>query len=250
MGKGSKNPTTAKAVRFAISLLVGLTVVSLVACDPGGDEAASPVPASPVPASSVPASSVPLAQRFPTAADAPGSKPDPVEKRQLAADFDEFIAALSEVAVDPDTEEATQVFEEAGYKGAGLDARFFGDEHVPGAPHLFSAIVELESEAGAKSALDWLETDSMKPCPESCAVQISTFDVDDIADARGVRRTATAEDIESFGNANEIPFDSYWVGFTQGAFVYAVELHGPPGSVSEEEVQKIATAYFDRLEAI
>lgn len=247
MGKRSKYPTAAIAVRFAIPLLVALTAVSLVACDSGDDETASSVPTS---ASPVPTSPVPLGQRFPSAADAPGSKPDPVEKRQLATTFDEFIAALSHLAVDPDMDEVTKVFQDAGFKEAGLDVRFFGEKHTRSAPHLFSSIVELETEDGAKSALDWLEADSMKPCPESCAVQISTFDVDGIADGRGVRRTATADDIESFGSPDEHPFDAYWIGFTQGAFVYTVELNGSPGSVSEEEAQKIAIAYFDRLAGI
>jgi hypothetical protein len=78
-------------------------------------------------------------------------------------------------------------------------------------------------------------------------VQISSFDVDDIEGARGVHRIATAEDIERVGNEDEKPSDSYWIGFTNGGIVYTVELHGPPGSVSEEQAQEIATAYHDRL---
>ena len=68
-------------MRFAIRLLVPLTTVALVACG---------------------AEPVPVAQRFPTAAEAPGSKPDPVEKRQTTEDFDEFISALTEAVIDPD----------------------------------------------------------------------------------------------------------------------------------------------------
>jgi hypothetical protein len=234
MGKVSKNLTAQIAVRFAIPLLVTLTAVALVACDSGGDGAASPVP---------------LAQRFPTAADAPGTKPDPVEKGQLTVALDEFIAD-PDPFVDPDREEMTTVFHEAGFKGAGTEARFFGETHTRTAPHLFSSIIELESEDGARSALDWLETDSMKPCPLSCAVQISTFDVDGIADARGVRRLATAKDIESFGTPDQRPSDSYWIGFIAGSFVYAVELQGLPGSVSEEQAQRIASAYYHRLTGI
>ena len=219
-------------MRFAIPLLAALTAVALVACGGGDDEAAAPVP---------------LAQRFVTAEDAPGSKPDPVETRQTTVDFDEFIVALSEFAVDPDTEEMTTVFQEAGFKGSGVDTRFYGETHTFTAPHVFSSFIELESEDGATSALDWLETDSRKPCPMSCAVQISDFDVDDIADARGVHRIATAEDIERVGTTDQQPFDSYWVGFTEGSFVYTVDLRGPPGSVSEQQAQEIASAYYDRL---
>jgi hypothetical protein len=220
-------------VRFAIPVLVALTAVALVACGGGDDETAAPVP---------------LAQRFLTAEDAPGSKPDPIEKRRTTMDFDKFIAALSELAIDPDKEEMTTVFQEAGFKGAGMDARFFGATQYGGAaPRVFSSFVELESEDGATSALDWLETDSRKPCPMSCAVQISTFDVDEIADARGVHRTATAGDIARVGTKDQRPFDSYWVGFTNGAFVHTVDLHGPPGSVSEKQALDIASAYYDRL---
>ena len=39
---------------------------------------------------------------------------------------------------------------------------------------------------------------------------------------------------------DERPFDGYWVGFTDGSFVYTVDLHGPPGSVTEEQALKIA----------
>ena len=128
-----------------------------------------------------------------------------------------------------------------------LDVRFYGETHSPTAPHLFSWFIELDSEDGAKSALDWLEAEAMKPCPHSCAAVISSFDVDGIPDARGVHRIATAEDIEAAGTENEVPSDSYWMGFTIGSIVYTLDLHGPPGSVSEEQAQEIASAYYERL---
>ncbi len=217
-------------MRFAIRLLVPLTAVALVACS-GGDETAAP----------------PVAQRFPTAADAPGTKPDPVEERQTAADLDAFIPIFSPALIDPDREEMTTVFQDAGFTRAGVDVRFFGETHDPHAPHLFSWFIELDSEDGASSALDWLEADSMKPCPQSCAVRVSSFDVDGIPDARGVHRIATAEDIEAAGTESEDPSESYWVGFTAGSIVYTVDLGGVPGSVSEEQAQKIVSAYYERL---
>jgi hypothetical protein len=247
MAKASKDPTTAEAVRFAIPLLVALTAVALVACDSGDVGTASPVPQDSGDTGA--ASSVPLAQRFLTAADAPGTKPDPVETRQMTVEFDEFVATLSDLAIDPDEEEVTKVFQ-AGFKGAGTDARFYGKTHSRTAPHVFSALIEFDSEDKAKGALDWLEADSLKPCPMSCAVQWSNFDVDDIPDGRGVHRLATAQLIKTNGTADEHPFDSYWVGFTEGSTVYTVDVHGPPGSVSEEQALKIARAYHDRLAAM
>jgi hypothetical protein len=214
-------------MRFAIRLLVAWTLAALVAC--GGDDA------------------VPIAERFLTAADAPGTKPDPVEEGETPEDLDEFIAAFTEALIDPDRAEMTTVFEEAGFVGAGLDVRFFGKTHTPTAPHLFGWYIELESDDGAGSVLGWIEAESMKPCPGSCATRVSSFDVDGIPDARGVHRIATAEDIEAAGTGDEHPFESYWVGFTLGSIVYTVDLSGPPGSVSEEQAQSIASAYDDRL---
>jgi len=220
-------------VRFTIPFLAVLAMVTLVACDGGEEETAPPLP---------------LAQRFLSAEEAPGSKPDLDETRETTVDFDEFIATLSERAVDPDTEEMTEVFQEAGFKGAGVDTRFYGETHMPGrSTHVVSSFIELESEDGATSALDWLETDVKKPCPMSCAVDRSNFDVDDISDARGVHLIATAEDIDRVGTGDQQPFESYWVGFTSGALVYTVDLFGRPGSVSEEQALEIASAYHDRL---
>jgi hypothetical protein len=190
---------------------------------------------------------VPIAQRFPTAADAPGSKADPVEKRETTVKFDEFIAGLNETAINPDEAEVAKAFPEAGFTAAGKDTRFFGATHSRTAPHLFSSFIELDAADGAKRALDWIEADSRKPCPNSCATRTSSFDVDGIPDARGTHRLATAADIEAAGTENERPSDSYWVGFTDGSIVYSVELQGLPGAVSEEQAQRIARAYHDRL---
>jgi len=224
-------------MRLAVSLLVAMTVVTLVACGGSDDETATPVP---------------VAQRFLTAEDAPGSKPDPVEKRETTTDFDTFISSLSDASVDPDTEEITTLFKDAGFSTAGVDTRFFGETHSPETSvHVLSSFIELGSEDAATSALDWLETDEMKPCPMSCAVQRSSFEVDDIPGARGVHRVATAEDIEKVGTTDEQPQDDYWIGFTNGPIVYEVILHGHavPGTVSEDQAEEIATAYYSRLTA-
>jgi hypothetical protein len=222
-------------VRLVVPVLASLAAISLVACSGGKNEASTPPT---------------LAQRFVTAADAPGSKPDPVEKRKTTTDFDTFISALGDTSIDPDTNEMTTLFKDAGFKSAGVDARFFGETHSPETSlHVFSSFIEVGSEDGAKSALDWLETDQMKPCPMSCAVQRSTFAVDHIPDAKGVHRVATAKDIDRVGRSDEQPQDDYWIGFTHGPVVYTMLLHGHavPGTVSEDQAQQIASAYYDRL---
>jgi hypothetical protein len=221
-------------VRIAIPLVAALAMITLVGC--GGNDETSTPPA--------------LAQRFVSAEDAPGSKPDPVEKRETTTDFDIFIAALKDHSIDPDDDEIKAVFKPDDFKSAGQDARFFGATHSPETSvHVFSSFIELGSKDAATSALDWLETDELKPCPMSCAVKRTSFEVEDIPGARGVHRLATAADIERVGNNDERPQDDYWIGFTDGPTVYTVVLHGHavPGTVSEDQAQQIASAYYDRL---
>jgi len=189
-----------------------------------------------------------LAQRVVLEEDAPGSKPDPIEKGQQTADFDEFIDALSELAIDPDKETMTEVFREAGFQEAIADARFFGETHSMTSPHIFSSAIQLQSAEGAAKALEWLHADSLKPCPKTCAVRISEFEVGGIPGALGVRRTQSAEDVEAIGREGDLPFDSYQVLFGDGAFVYTVDVHGPPGSVTEQQAEEIATALHSRVE--
>ena len=221
-------------MRVAFPLVVALAAFALVGCSGDDDETAVPLP---------------VAQRFVSAEDAPGTKPDPVEKRETTTDYAIFIPALKDQSIDPDSDELAEVFDDAGFESAGTDTRFFGETHSPETSnHVFSSFIELGSDDAAASALDWLETDQMKPCPESCAVERSSFDVDGIPDARGVHRVATAEDIEDLGRSDEQPQDDYWIGFTDGSTVYTVVLHGhEPGSVTEDQAQQIASAYYERL---
>jgi hypothetical protein len=215
--------------RYANPFALCLTAVALVACS--GDDPEPP----------------PLAQRFVTTADAPGSSVDPVEVRQTAEDLDQFVDVFHDFMVEPDDEEMTTVFEGAGFESAGTEVRFYGETHSPDEPHIFSSFYELGSEDGARNALDWLVTDSMKPCPESCATVVSDFDVAGITDGSGVRRLTTAEAIEAAGTPNQIPRDEYWVAFTVGSSVYTMDLAGPPGSVTEQQAREIASAFHDRL---
>jgi hypothetical protein len=214
-----------------MSLLALLALTLLAAC--GGGDGNEPLT---------------LEQRVVAEEDAPGSKPDPVETRQQTAEFDVFIDALSERAIDPNKDEMTELFGEAGFQAAIADTRYFGETHIGASSHIFSSVIQLDSEAGAANALQWVHEDRLKPCPKTCAVQISEFEVDGIPDAQGVRRSQSAEDIEAVGREGDMPFEAYEVLFSDGPFVYTVDVHGPPGSVTEEQVEAIASALHSRVE--
>ena len=231
-------------MRLVIALFVASTTLGLAACTAEDDQ--EPIASASV--SSEPVASIPIEQRFLTADEAPGSKPDPEETRHTFTDLDGFLAALRERAVDPVEEEMNEVFEGGGFRSAGIDTRFYGETHTPGeSTHVVSSFVELGSEEAATAALDWFEEDLKKPCPGSCAVEIETFEVDGFTDGRGVHLLATAAAIEDRGTPDQHPFENYWVGFTDGAIAYSVDLFGRPGSVSEDELLEIARAYSARV---
>lgn len=224
---------------MAVRLLTSLALVTLVGCSSDDDvEKADSAPKT---------DSTPLAERVLTAEDVPGSKPDPVEVRQASADLDESINVFADFANAPDMDEITNVFRKAGVEGAVLDSRYIGKTHTGAAPHVIGLVVQTQSEEGATSTLDFLEKDLRQPCPNSCAVKNVDFQVDAMPGARGVHSSASAKDIERIGTPQQKPFQGYWVGFTDGPYASTVELHGPPGSVTEAQALEIATTYYERV---
>jgi hypothetical protein len=213
--------------------LAALAILGLTSCSGGNDEATSTGPLT-------------LEQRVVTEEDAPGSKPDPVEKQQIAANEQEFTDKMGDVFVNPSKED------EAGLKTVGFveainDTRYFGETHSRDDAHTFSLVVQLDSPDGAKQMTDFFHTDSLRPCPESCAFSVTEFDVDGIPGATGVRRFASEEDIQAAGTSEERPYDSYAIFFADGDFAYNIDLGGPPGTTSEDKAVDIAQSLYDRV---
>jgi hypothetical protein len=174
---------------------------------------------------------------------------DPVEKRVTAEGTDEFITKLGDGFIDPSLDDKA-AFEDAGFVQAINDTRFVPEEpggpHTPEAPHLVTLAAQFDSDDGAQTGLDLLYADSLKPCPETCATQISEFDVGDIPDSHGVRRYATAESIEAIGEDGH-PYDSYEIQFADGPFAYRIIFQGDMGEVSQDELEAIARKLYERV---
>jgi hypothetical protein len=219
-----------KALLFAFAVTA---VLGLAACGGGSDEATSTGPLA-------------LDQRVVTEEDAPDSKPDPVEKRQTAADEDEFVEKMGDAFINP-TEQETEDLQNVGFVQAIRDTRYFGDVHSKDAAHTFSLVVQFDSADSAKEMADFFHTDSLRPCPESCAFSVSEFDVDGIPGATGVRRYASEEAVQAAGTSENIPRDSYAIFFADGDFAYNIDLGGPPGTTSEDKAVEIAQKLYDRV---
>jgi hypothetical protein len=216
-----------------VLFLSAVVVLGISAC--GGD-------------SSTPTSTGPLAldQRVVTEEDAPDSKPDPVEKRQTAADEQEFAEKMGDAFINP-TEQETEDLQTVGFVQAIRDTRYFGDVHSKDDAHIFSLVIRLDSPDGAKEMADFFHTDSLRPCPQSCASSVSEFDVDGIPGATGVRRYASEEAVQAAGTSEDRPYDSYAIFFADGDFAYDIDFGGPPGTTSEDKAVEIAQALYDRV---
>jgi hypothetical protein len=220
-------------LRAFLLALAATAVLGLAACGGGNGEATSTGPLT-------------LDQRVVTEEDAPGSKPDPVEKRQTASDEQEFSDRMGDAFINPTDEEKARLGT-IGFVGAIRDTRYFGDVHSKDDLHTFSLVVQLDSPDGAKEMADFFHTDGVRPCPESCAFSVTEFDVDGIPGATGVRRYASEEDIQAAGTGENRPYDSYAIQFADGDFAYRIDLGGPPGKPSEDKAVEIAKALYDRV---
>ena len=143
--------------------------------------------------------------------------------------------------------------EAAGFVSGLVDTRFFpsetGAEHVGDEVHVATLVMQFGSEDEAADMAGLLHEDGLEPCPGSCAVTVSEFEMDDIPDAQGGARTQTAERLEATGAEGD-PFSAYSISFADGPFAYKVTMFafGPPDRVSEEQLAEIAKNLYERVE--
>ena len=181
------------------------------------------------------------------AAEAPGSEPDPEETQVTATGIEELEAELGGAEV---YEEDLHELEEAGFLSAVIDTRFFpseeGGEHVPGAPHVFTVVYEFESEEGANAAVDVTHRIGLRPCPETCAYEITEFEPGGVPNAKGVQAIATQVSIDRIGDDIQ-PDARYSVYFADGPFAYEVTTFGPPDEMSRQQAEDIAAKLYERV---
>jgi hypothetical protein len=153
---------------------------------------------------------------------------------------------MGDAFINPSKQE-NQDLQTVGFVQAIRDTRYFGDTHSRDDAHTFSLVVQLDSPDGAKEFADFFHTDSLRPCPESCAFSVSEFAVDGIPGATGVRRVATEDAIKAAGTSEDRPYDSYAIVFADGDFAYNIDYGGPPGTTSEDKAVEIAQNLYDRV---
>jgi hypothetical protein len=118
-----------------------------------------------------------------------------------------------------------------------------------GEAHVATLVMQFASEEEAADMANLLHADGLEPCPGTCAMNVSEFEVGDIPDAQGVARITTAEDLEATGaGADQVPFATYKVTFADGSFAYEVDMFGPPDKVSQEQAEEIAKNLYERVE--
>ena len=83
----------------------------------------------------------------------------------------------------------------------------------------------------------------LRPCPETCAYEITEFEPAGVPDATGVQAIATQESIDEIGDDIQ-PDARYSVYFADGPIAYEVTMFGPPDEVSRQQVEDIAAALY------
>jgi hypothetical protein len=202
----------------------------LVAC--GGEEAGA---------------TLTLEERVVGAAEAPGSEPDPEETPVTVTGLEELEAELAGPEV---YDEDLRAIEEAGFVSMVINTRFFpsepGGEHVPGTPHVVTFVSEFESGDGANAGVTVAHDIGLRPCPETCAYEITEFQPAGVPNAKGVQAIATQESIDRIGDDIQ-PDARYSVYFADGPLAYEVTVFGPPDEVSRQQVEDIAAELYDRV---
>ena len=182
------------------------------------------------------------------AAEAPGSEPDPVETEVRATGMEELERELAGPEV---YDEDLRAIEEAGFVSMVINTRFFpsepGGEHAPGTPHVVTFVYEFESAEGANAAVNVAHSIGLRPCPETCAYEITEFQPAGVPDAKGVQAVATQESIDRIGDDIE-PDARYSVYFADGPLAYEVTVFGPPDQVSRQQVEDIAEKLYERVQ--
>lgn len=190
-----------------------------------------------------------LQQRVPDAADAPGTEPDPVETQVSVTGLEEFEAEILARA-ETVTEEDVRALGDAGFVSAIRDTRFYpgepGGAHSGEVPHIFTLVLQFDSEEGAREAVELLHEFNLRPCPETCAFDFAELDVDGTPDAIGSSQIATQESLDAVGDPED-PYAIYAIDFAEGLFVYDISLAGPPEEVSEQQLEEIAETFYERV---
>lgn len=215
-----------------LAKLAAVPVIGLLLVSCGGQQGRAPLT---------------LEQRVVGAAEAPGSEPDPREKPVTVTGLEEL---ESELAGPTIYDEDFRAFEEAGFVALVIDTRFFpsepGGAHLPRSPHVYTFVYQFESAEGANAAVSVAEMIGLRPCPETCAYEITEFQPTDVPDAKGVQGIATQESIDRIGDDIE-PDARYSVFFADGPFAYEVTTFGPPEEVSRQQVEDIAAKLYERV---
>jgi hypothetical protein len=190
-------------------------------------------------------------QRVVSEADAPGSQADP-DETPITVSGIEDVQSVPDGLFSPEEPDVTAI-EATDFASGLVDTRFFpsepGAEHVGDEAHVVTLVMQFGSDEEAADMANLLHADGLEPCPGTCAINVSEFEVGDIPDAEGAARITTAEDLEATGaGADQVPFATYKVTFADGPFAYEVDLFGPPDKVSQEQAEEIAKNLYERVE--
>ncbi len=174
--------------------------------------------------------------RLPAPASFPGFKLERTFEWDNAIDL--TVEGLSLPESTPPSE-GVEAFEDAGFDAAAGHQLLKGRQEA----RLQLNAIKLDSDDGARDALDYVEREGLKqPCSGACSQVGSKFRVRGIPHARGVQQRP----VPNPPRGAPPPFDAYGVGFTVGPYLYLVTGTGAPGAIKKAQVIAAARALYRR----
>lgn len=149
-----------------------------------------------------------LHERVARSGDLDQYKPRDGERLKTVEIAVEQFGAIFTGPADPAKEELAARLKRAGFV-AGYDTELFKGFGAEGG----SLVLRLGSGGGAKTVVDWIFRQALKPCPGVCDVQIQTVDVSEVPSARALHR------FRAKTSEHGQPFEIYLVTFADGPFV-------------------------------
>ena len=108
------------------------------------------------------------------------------------------------------------------------------------------SVAAFESEEGAEAARDLLHEEDLKqPCFAACVVSGFEHEVEGIPDAAAVHQKPN----EGKPPPGLFPFEGFHIEFPIGSNLFALYISGPPGSVTADQFDAAATAFYEHAQA-
>lgn len=236
--------------------LFGVASLSIIASGCGGSSNSNTSPASLksrlLPASAVPTGTAAQPSRPPAGALPPGVPRSRVRRITPPAagarfkveryfEWKDPIDVVAQGFALPEVTAPSQgvaVLKKAGFDAGAGEVLTNG----PFGPQLVVDAIKFNSAGGANEVRDWLHgQDLTQPCFSTCSEGVSNLSLASVPGSKAAKQVP----LSKLPRNSPPPFDHYAAEFTIGPYLYVVDIHGAPNTISQKLFEKGTKTYYD-----